>query len=100
MTPACGTRQISTLLIEEAEWNYVTPARDTSDCLAMFKGVKTIVLVFGDYDEAKGSLTTEAKAHEYYAGVQKLRMQFVELFRNGECRARTLQYMDRNGRFY
>lgn len=92
--------KFSTLLIEEAEWDYVTPARYTSDFLAMFKGVKTIVLVFGEYDEATGRLITEAKTHEYSARAEKLRMQFVELCRNGECQARTLQYMDRTGRFY
>jgi hypothetical protein len=90
---------ITTVLVEEAEWAYSTPARYTSYFLATLSCLETIVLVYGVIDGV-GNLITEAAAPDHRIRAEKLRVQFTELCRSGKFTERALEYVDRDGRFY
>lgn len=89
---------ITTVLVEEAEWTYITPARYASSYLAPLIGLKTIVLVYGIIDE-DGNLITEVVAPDHRVVAEKLRLKYSDLYIS-ECMTWTLNYMDRNGKFY
>jgi len=73
----------ATVLVEEYEWADNTPAGYASKYLALLSDPKTILIVWGDFDEDSGELMeidTKDLHHRYTA--------------------KSIRYMDRRGRFY
>ncbi|KIM93445.1 hypothetical protein OIDMADRAFT_61594 [Oidiodendron maius Zn] len=89
---------ITTLLVEEAEWTYITPTKYAANYLVSLIGLKTIVLVYGIIDK-DGNLIAEAVAPENRIVAEQLPLKFSDLYIS-ECMTSTLHYTDRNGKFY
>lgn len=89
----------TTVLVEEHEWAENTPAGYASKYLALLGGLKTILIVWGDFDEYTDELM-EIDTKDLHARADEVRAQYSELLKDHKCTAKSIRYMDRRGRFY
>jgi hypothetical protein len=87
------------VLIEEHEWAENTPAGYASKYLALLGGLKTILIVWGDFDEYTDELM-EIDTKDLYARAGEVGAQHSELLKDYKCTAKSIQYIDRRGKFY
>jgi hypothetical protein len=90
---------ITTILIEEAEWTYCTPAWYFENYFPALRCLKSIILVHGVIDQA-GNLITEAAASDHRINAEKRRLELKGVCCRKMLPAKTILYVDRNGQFY
>jgi hypothetical protein len=89
----------TTVLVEEHEWVENTSAGYVSKYLALLGGLKTILIVWGDFDEYTDELM-EIDTEDLYTRADEVRAQHSELLKDHKSTAKSIRYMDRRGRFY
>ena len=89
----------TTVVVEEHEWAENTPAGYASKYLALLSGLKTILIVWGDFDEYTDELII-INTKNLYARTDEVRAQHSELLKDHKCTAKSIRYMDRRGKFY
>ncbi|CZR65772.1 uncharacterized protein PAC_15672 [Phialocephala subalpina] len=119
---------IESLLVEELEWGETTPVGYSFDYLAPFKGLQTILILFGDNDKDASSDTKEDLDNEnndgecgednsedsdensdqgskieaggLYACADIVKAEYTEFLKDHEGIAKSIRCMDRSGTFY
>ena len=88
-----------TVLVEEHEWGEKTPAGYASKYLALLGGLKTILIVWRDFNEDTDELL-EIDTKDLHRHANEVRAQHSELLKDQKCIAKSIRYIDRQGRFY
>jgi hypothetical protein len=92
---------ITTLLVEDGEWTWSSPADYTEKWLGPLPGLETILVTYGGYDAVwVDYLRNDTSSEVHLSIANSLRKGFKEFLDTGRSRARKLEYIDRNGRFY
>ena len=89
----------TTVVVEEHEWAENTPARYASNYLALLSGLKTILIIWGDFDEDTDELM-EIDTKDLHARADEVRAQHLELLKDHKYKAKSIRYIDRRGKFY